>query len=78
MHIGQLEKQRATIKEMELEYLKDNANETLEMIKLKIFNPSGQPLVNNLTPSRTIFEIENDSVKEESRVSKMESEFTLN
>jgi hypothetical protein len=68
--------QRANIKEMEQEYMKDNPFEALEILKAKIFKPNNansEP-INFLSPSRSIIDIENDAAKEESRVTKLESE----
>ncbi len=53
---------------MEQEYMKENSIETLEILKARIFKPNANA---ELSPSRSILDIENDAAKEESRVSKV-------
>jgi hypothetical protein len=60
--------QRTTIRQMEQEYMKENSIETLEILKARIFKPNANA---ELSPSRSILDIENDAAKEESRVSKV-------
>ena len=63
-HIARLETQRANIKQMEQEYMKDNPFEALQILKTKIFKPNNNSEPNNfLSPSRSIIDIENDAAK---------------
>lgn len=70
-HIARLEAQRKTIKEMEVEILKENSYEYLEQMKARIFKPANVERDDGLSPSRSIIDIENEAAKEESRVSRI-------